>query len=252
MISKSEEVILTVALSNERIASEIVARVIDTAPADAAAAQAILDIIKPSKKESKEIEEYLVVALTSRKYGKEIAGQLEVIVECLKHQVDANDVALAVAQSKLSPLSKEATEYLVVACANRSVAKSISDKINVAITSASSISTSPSAATFSGTMTITSFADLSADSVSVDGGTYLEGIQWFAATTNDATANSLASAIQAGVQGVTALAVGPVITITANATEVNPGDAFGAVTMVYNDAAGGVGMTVSGPTLTAD
>lgn len=134
MISKSEEVILTVAIANERIASEIVARVIDAVPADAAAAQAILDVIKPSKKESKEIEEYLIVALCSRKYGKEIADQLDSTVKCLEFQAaddTANNAALNAEQAKLAPLSAEAKEYLVVAMANRAAAKSVASKIDV-------------------------------------------------------------------------------------------------------------------------
>jgi len=142
MISKSEEVILTVAIANERIASEIVARVIDATPADAAAAQAILDVIKPSKKESKEIEEYLVVALTSRKYGKEIADQLDLTVQCLEFQAAdsaANNAALNAAQAKLAPLSAEAKEYLVVCLSNRAVAASISSKIDVSTAQAANI-----------------------------------------------------------------------------------------------------------------
>lgn len=142
MISKNEEYVLGVALTNERIASEIVARVIDATPADAAAAQAILDVIKPSKKESQEIEEYLIVALTNRKYGKEIAEQLDLIVECLEYQAadsTANNAALNAAQAKLAPLSKESKEYLVVSLANRSIASSIASQIDVATAQALNI-----------------------------------------------------------------------------------------------------------------
>jgi len=142
MISKSEEVILTVMLTNERIASEIVARVIDATPADDAAAQAILDVIKPSKKESKEIEEYLTVGLTNRKYGKEIAEQLDLVVECLEYQAAnsaANNAALNAAQAKIKALSKEAKEYLVVAMANRAVASSVASKIDASGQAAAAI-----------------------------------------------------------------------------------------------------------------
>jgi len=133
MINKNEEYVLGVALANERVASEIVARVIDATPADAAAAQAILDVVSPSEKESKEIKEYLIVALTSRKYGEEIAEQLELVVECLEYQAAndvANNAALNAAQAKVAALSKEAKEYLVVACANRAVAQSVAAKID--------------------------------------------------------------------------------------------------------------------------
>lgn len=133
MISKNEEYVLAVALTNERIASEVVARVIDATPANAAAAQAILDVISPSKKESKEIEEYLIVALAKREPGKEVAEQLELVVECLEYQAadDAgNNAALNAAQAKIQALSDEAREYLIVSLANRRIAKSIADQID--------------------------------------------------------------------------------------------------------------------------
>lgn len=133
MIDKNEEYVLGVALANESVAAEVVARVIDATPADAAAAQAILDVISPSKKESKQIEEYLIVALTNRKHGKEIAEQLELVIECLQWQaidLAANNAALNAAQAKIKALSKEAKEYLVVACANRAIASSIAAKID--------------------------------------------------------------------------------------------------------------------------
>ena len=142
MISENEEKVLTIALSNERIASEIVARVIDATPANAAAAQAILDVITPSEKESKEIEEYLIVALTNRNVGKEIAGQLELIVECLEYQAadsTANNAALNAAQALLVNLSDQAREYLVVALANKLIAESIADQIDLASQSAAAI-----------------------------------------------------------------------------------------------------------------
>jgi len=135
MISENEEKVLAIALSNERIASEIVARVIDATPADAAAAQAILDVIESSEKEEKKIEEYLIVALTNRKHAKEIKAQLDLAVECLEYQaadLTANDAALAAAQAKVEVLSDEAREYLTVALANKSIAESIADQIDAA------------------------------------------------------------------------------------------------------------------------
>lgn len=133
MISKNEEFVLGIALANENIASEIAARVIDATPANAAAAQAILDVIDSNKKEEKQIEEYLIVALTSRKYAKEIKEQLDLVVECLGYQAAddvANNAALNAAQAKIKPLSKEAKEYLVIAIANRSIAESVAAKID--------------------------------------------------------------------------------------------------------------------------
>ena len=127
MISKQDEAILTVAITNERIASEIVARVID-ASASPAAAQALLDIISDSKKERKEIREYLIVALCSRKHGEEIAEQLELVVECLEYQAAASaadNAALNAAQAKIKALSAGAKEYLIVSMANRASANRV-------------------------------------------------------------------------------------------------------------------------------
>lgn len=142
MISQKEEFILGIALANKRVASEVVARVISVTPADAAAAQAILDVISTSTKEEKQIEEYLIVALTSRRFGKEISDKLKLIVECLKLQaadLTANNVELNAKQALLLPLSHEAKERLVIAMANRAVAKSVADKIDAAIAAAAAI-----------------------------------------------------------------------------------------------------------------
>jgi len=141
MISKQEEAVLAVAIANERVASEIVARVIDATPANIGEAQALLDVIKPSKKETKEIEEYLVVSLAYRKYGKEIADQLDLIVQCLEAQVlgVAGNAALNAAQAKLKPLSKEAKEIMVIAITSRSISKSITSQIDIATAQAFSI-----------------------------------------------------------------------------------------------------------------
>jgi len=134
MISKNDEYILAVALSNERIASEVVARAID-ASADAAAAQAALDIITDSAKERKEIREYLIVATASRSVGEEIAEQQEIVVECLEYQAAANianNAALNAAQAKVKALSAKAREYLIVAMANRAAANRVADEIDAA------------------------------------------------------------------------------------------------------------------------
>lgn len=131
MISKEDEAVLTVALANERIASEVVVRVID-ASADIAAATALLAIISDSAKERKEIEEYLIVALANRAAGKEVAGQLNAVVDCLEAQklgIPGN-AALNAAQAKIAALSDSTKEILVVSIANRSVSGRISDAID--------------------------------------------------------------------------------------------------------------------------
>lgn len=133
MINENEEYVLGIALANERIASEIVARVIDATPADAAAAQAILDVIDSSEKEEDQIEEYLIAALANRKHAKEIKAQLDLVVECLEYQAAdnaANNAALNAAQAQIAELSNNAREYLIVSLANKSIAESIADQID--------------------------------------------------------------------------------------------------------------------------
>lgn len=142
MINKNEEFVLTVALANRKVASEVVARAIDITPADASAAQAILNIIEDSAKIRKQIEEYMVIALTSRRHGKEVADKLNLIVDCLQFQAAdlvGNNTDLNAKQALLLPLSKETRERLVIAMANRAIAKSVADKIDVAIAAAAAI-----------------------------------------------------------------------------------------------------------------
>ena len=134
MISEKDEYVLGVALANERIASEINVRLVE-ASADPAAAQALLDVISDSKKEKKEIKEYLIVALASRKYGSEISEQLELVVECLEYQAAddvANNAALNAAQDKIKALSNGAKEYLVVSMANKGMAERFASEIDAA------------------------------------------------------------------------------------------------------------------------
>ena len=132
MISKQDEAILEIALTNGRIASEIVSRVI-SASVNPAAAQALLDIISDSAKERKEIEEYMIVAMANRPYAKEIVEQLNLVIECLEYQAldkIANNVALNAAQAKINPLSASAKEILVIALANRPAAARIAAEID--------------------------------------------------------------------------------------------------------------------------
>ena len=141
MISKNDEYILSVMFASEKIASEMVSRVIGPS-VDAAAAQAYLDVIKPSKKESKEIEEYMIVALSSRKYGKEISEQLGLVVECLEYQAAdlvGNNAALNAAQDKIKALSAGAKEYLIVAMANRAAAQRVADAVDASGVTAAAI-----------------------------------------------------------------------------------------------------------------
>ncbi len=141
MISKSDEAILTVAITNERIASEIVARAID-ASADPAAAIALLAVISDSAEEKREIQEYLTVALANRSAASEISAQLDLIIECLQYQANqATNTAgdniienplLNAAQAKIANLSASTKEILVVCMANRASAGRIADAIDAA------------------------------------------------------------------------------------------------------------------------
>lgn len=134
MISQNDEYILAACLTNERLASEVVARAID-ASANPAAATAALAIIDDSAKERKELREYWVVALASKTAGEEIAEQQELVVECLEYQAAdsvGNNTALNAAQAKIQPLSTATREILTVAMANRAAAKRVADQIDAA------------------------------------------------------------------------------------------------------------------------
>jgi len=96
MLSKNAGYVLEVALSNAKIADEVEARLISVSPADAAAAQAILDLI--DENQNQKIEEYLIVALAHRPSGKEIADKVNALVDVLKAQADGSEVAAVAAQ----------------------------------------------------------------------------------------------------------------------------------------------------------
>lgn len=69
------------------------------------------------------------------------------------------------------------------------------------------------------TLTVVSFAGLAGDTVTVGSTTKTEGVNWTAATSNNATATSLASALSA-ISGVMASAVGAVITVTSETPSI--------------------------------
>jgi len=73
----------------------------------------------------------------------------------------------------------------------------------------------------------------------------VEGVDWTAATSNDATATSLAAAI-AGVATVGAIAATNIVTVTAVATGIAGND----ITLVYTDSGSGIGIILSGGVLT--
>ena len=96
-----------------------------------------------------------------------------------------------------------------------------------------------------GTITISDYTLLSGDTVTVDGTALVEGVDWTAATSNDATATSLASAI-AGIATVGASEVSNLITVTASST----GIAGNSIAVLYANSGSGIGLILSGATLT--
>lgn len=92
-----------------------------------------------------------------------------------------------------------------------------------------------------GTYTVVNYTLLSGAVATVDGVTYTEGVDWTAATDNDTTAASLASAIDSGTN-VSAAAASAVVTVTA----VDAGAAGDSIATLTSDA---TNLTVSGATL---
>lgn len=92
-----------------------------------------------------------------------------------------------------------------------------------------------------GTITIVDYTQLAGVAVTVGGETFTEGVDWTAAVSNDATATSLALAIDGGTQG--ASAVSAVVTVTAGTS----GAAGNAIALSSTDV---VNLTLSGATLT--
>ena len=91
-----------------------------------------------------------------------------------------------------------------------------------------------------GTVTVVDYTLLALDTFTIDGNVLTEGSEWTAATDNDTTAGSLAGAIDA-LPGFSAVAVGAVITITAD-----PG-LSGNVAISTSD---GTNLSLSGAALT--
>jgi len=92
-----------------------------------------------------------------------------------------------------------------------------------------------------GTYTVVDYTGLTGDTVTVNGTVLTEGVEWTAATSNNATATSLAAAINA-LAAVNATALGAVVTVVA----ATPGTAGNAITLVTG---GGADLTRSGATL---
>ena len=92
-----------------------------------------------------------------------------------------------------------------------------------------------------GTYTVVDYTQLGSATVTVDGNVLTEGVEWTAASSNDATATSLASAID-GLGTVDASAATNAVTVTASST----GTAGNSIATLTSDA---VNLTVSGATL---
>ena len=85
------------------------------------------------------------------------------------------------------------------------------------------------------TITVVDYTALGSDSVTVGATTKTEGVDWTAATSNTATATSLASALDA-ISGVTATAEGAVITVTSNTAHIAYGSDLTNLTIAGNTA----------------
>jgi len=92
-----------------------------------------------------------------------------------------------------------------------------------------------------GTITIVDYTALAGAVVTFNGNTYTEGVDFTAATSNEATATSLTSAIDAGEANFSAAAVGAVITVDA--------DTVGVAGNVAMSSDAGVNITFSAATL---
>lgn len=92
-----------------------------------------------------------------------------------------------------------------------------------------------------GTFTVSNFALLSGASISVDGTTLTEGVDWTAATSDDDTAESLRSAIDA-LTSVSASRTGSVVTVTA----AEAGAAGNSIALTTSDI---TNLAISGATL---
>jgi hypothetical protein len=143
MITKDEKDTVIVALTNEQVAEEFLARVESifltiNGGLSQQKAKDYLGIIQPTKAQSDKIREYLVVALANKEHGDAIADQLDAIVEILQfYSINAGQIPsdtpkpleLLKAKDKLLKLSDETLKHLEVACTNNKISKSIADKI---------------------------------------------------------------------------------------------------------------------------
>jgi len=100
----------------------------------------------------------------------------------------------------------------------------------------------------SGTFTVSNYANIGSDTITISGVALVEGVDWTSpGTTNDAEATAIAAAINASsalnAKGVIASATAAVVRI------MGPGSAANAYTLTYTDSGSGVAGAVSGATL---
>ena len=98
MLSKDTDFRLTHAVTDEKIADEIGARLIDTTPANESAAQSVLALL--DKKQNKSIEERLKIALAGDRAGAagaELAKKLNGMVAVIEALADGKEIAAVAA-----------------------------------------------------------------------------------------------------------------------------------------------------------
>lgn len=115
MLTKDTLFRLEHAVTDEKIADEIAARLISETPATPAEAQDILDLL--DQKKSKSIEERLVVALAGDRQGaagKELAKKLNAMIDVLKAKANGDEIA-AIAASFEGQVAGMTTDVTIVA-----------------------------------------------------------------------------------------------------------------------------------------
>lgn len=105
MLSQDTAFRLDHAVTDDKVGDEIAARLIDTTPANAAAAQAILDILDLSDKMEAQIAERLFVGLAgdaNGRAGRELAQKINGMVSVLQAKANGNEIPAVAATASLN------------------------------------------------------------------------------------------------------------------------------------------------------
>lgn len=136
MLSQDTANRLDHAVTDDKVGDEIAARLISATPADAAAAQAILDLLDKSEKMNKSIEERLYTGLAGDNNGaagKELAKKINGMVAIIQAQADEADPAEAQAAMGDEYMSDSAYDCLKHALGSESAAQEMRSAYNAMI-----------------------------------------------------------------------------------------------------------------------